>query len=94
MSLYRLSKDRFLAALIAALFLSSIASASESPKLIVQITIDQLRADLPSRYYDRFGDKGFKFFWENGTVYLDAHHAHANTETIVGHTTLSTGAQP
>ena len=80
--------------LIAGFVLTSLAHASEPPKLIVQVTIDQLRADLPNRYYDRFVDKGFKFFWENGTVYTDAHHAHANTETIVGHTTLSTGAQP
>jgi predicted AlkP superfamily pyrophosphatase or phosphodiesterase len=27
-------------------------------------------------------------------VYRNAHHAHANTETIVGHTTLATGAHP
>ncbi|MHC5027987.1 MAG: alkaline phosphatase family protein, partial [Planctomycetota bacterium] len=27
-------------------------------------------------------------------VYTDAHHDHANTETIVGHVTLSTGAYP
>jgi predicted AlkP superfamily pyrophosphatase or phosphodiesterase len=27
-------------------------------------------------------------------VYNNAHHAHANTETIVGHVTLATGAHP
>ena len=27
-------------------------------------------------------------------MYADAHHSHANTETIVGHTTLATGAYP
>ncbi len=27
-------------------------------------------------------------------MYEDAHHAHSNTETIVGHTTLATGAYP
>ncbi len=27
-------------------------------------------------------------------MYRNAHHAHANTETIVGHTTLATGANP
>ena len=29
-----------------------------------------------------------------GTVYEDAHHRHSNTETIVGHVTLATGADP
>ena len=64
------------------------------PKLILQITVDQLRGDLPTRYYDRLGDGGFRYLWENGIVYRDAHHAHANTETIVGHATLATGAHP
>jgi hypothetical protein len=27
-------------------------------------------------------------------VYRNVHHAHANTETIVGHATLATGAHP
>jgi arylsulfatase A-like enzyme len=68
--------------------------ASPAPRLVLQITVDQLRGDLPNRYYDRLGKGGFRYLWENGTVYADAHHAHANTETIVGHTTLVTGAHP
>lgn len=71
------------------------AQAPDSPpRLVLQITIDQLRGDLPFRYYDRFGEGGFRYLIEQGTVYRDAHHAHANTETIVGHTTLATGAHP
>jgi hypothetical protein len=64
------------------------------PKLVLQITVDQLRGDLPTRYYDRLGDGGIRYLWENGVVYRNAHHAHANTETIVGHATLATGAHP
>ncbi len=64
------------------------------PKLVLQITVDQLRGDMPRRYYDRLGEGGFRYLMEKGTVYLDAHHRHANTETIVGHTTLATGADP
>ncbi len=64
------------------------------PKLILQITVDQLRGDLPTRYYSRLGAGGFRYLWENGVVYRNAHHAHANTETIVGHATLATGAHP
>jgi hypothetical protein len=70
------------------------AHADDKPKLILQITVDQLRGDLPTRYYDRLGDGGFRYLWESGIVYRDAHHAHANTETIVGHATLATGAHP
>lgn len=68
--------------------------AQKKPRLVLQITVDQLRGDLPTRYYDRLGEGGFRYLWEKGLVYSNAHHAHANTETIVGHTTLATGAHP
>lgn len=64
------------------------------PKLIVQITVDQLRGDLPMRYRDRFPKGGFRYLLEKGTHYSNAHYRHANTETAVGHATLFTGADP
>ena len=64
------------------------------PRLVLQITVDQLRADLPWRHAANFGPNGFRYLMEHGVVYLDAHHAHANCETIVGHATLATGADP
>ncbi|MGB5705441.1 MAG: alkaline phosphatase family protein [Arenicellales bacterium] len=74
--------------------LSVSVFAADKPKLVLQITVDQLRGDLPTRYYDRLGEGGFRYLWENGLVYGNAHHAHANTETIVGHATLATGTHP
>jgi predicted AlkP superfamily pyrophosphatase or phosphodiesterase len=76
------------------LTLSPALAENLQPRLVLQITVDALRGDLPNRYYDRLGEKGFRYLWENGTVYIDAHHGHANTETIVGHVTLATGAHP
>ena len=64
------------------------------PRLILQITVDQLRGDLPGRYGDRLGKGGFRYLFEQGTWYTDAHYLHANTETAVGHATLATGADP
>jgi len=81
-------------ALFATLLVSPPVLAGDNPKLILQVTVDQLRGDLPTRYYDRLGDGGFRYLWESGIVYRNAHHAHANTETIVGHATLATGAHP
>ena len=80
--------------ILAACLLSAAVNAADKPKLILQITVDQLRGDLPTRYYDRLGAGGFRYLWESGIVYGNAHHAHANTETIVGHATLATGAYP
>ncbi|WP_245222577.1 alkaline phosphatase family protein [Ruegeria sp. HKCCSP351] len=70
------------------------ASAQSQPKLILQITVDQLRGDMPIRHLTQFGEGGFRYLLEEGIHYNNAHHTHANTETIVGHTTLATGANP
>lgn len=73
---------------------SNETNAGDKPKLILQITVDQFRGDLPTRYYDRLGKGGLRYLLDKGVVYNNAHHAHANTETIVGHVTLATGAHP
>jgi predicted AlkP superfamily pyrophosphatase or phosphodiesterase len=70
------------------------SQVAEKPRLVLQITVDQLRGDQPRRYLPKMGAGGFRYLLENGVVYEDAHHAHANTETIVGHATLATGAHP
>jgi len=70
------------------------AGACSTPRLVLQITVDQLRGDLPRRYLDKMGSGGFRYLLKKGVVYENAHHAHAATETIVGHTTLATGAHP
>ncbi|GMR18584.1 MAG: alkaline phosphatase family protein [Gammaproteobacteria bacterium] len=74
----------------------TIANAQISPeiRLVLQITVDGLRADLLNRYANSFGKGGFKYLMQNGTRYTNAHYQHANTETIVGHTTLATGTYP
>ena len=75
---------------------SSIANAQPRSKvrLVLQITIDGLRADLINRYSNGFGKGGFRLLIEKGTHYTNAHYQYANTETIVGHTTLATGTFP
>jgi predicted AlkP superfamily pyrophosphatase or phosphodiesterase len=70
------------------------AIGAEKPKLVLQITVDQLRADLLSRNIAHFGEGGFRLLLDRGAIFADAHHRHANTETIVGHTTLATGTDP
>ena len=72
----------------------SAAHADGEVRLVLQITVDGLRADLPARSMDHFGDGGFRFLLDNGVVFTNAHYQHANTETIVGHATLATGAHP
>lgn len=98
----KLESIHLIRAVISLLAIALLTSADASgqgfypkaPKLILQITVDQLRGDMPARVYDRLGDGGFKYLYENGVVYENGHHRHANTETVVGHATLATGADP
>ena len=82
-----------LAASIGALGASGMeaATAAEPPKLILALTIDGLRGDIPFRYAERFGAGGFRYLMEQGLVYDNAHYQHSTTFTAVGHATLFTG---
>ncbi|MCB9471902.1 MAG: alkaline phosphatase family protein [Candidatus Obscuribacterales bacterium] len=63
-------------------------------KLVLQITIDQLRGDQPLIFRERFGEGGFKLLFDRGAYYANAHYCHADTETAPGHATLATGTVP
>ena len=70
------------------------AEPGQHPRLILQVTVDALRGDLPDRYNHVFGEGGFRYLMSEGVHYTNAHYQHANTETIVGHVSLATGAVP
>jgi hypothetical protein len=74
----------------------ALADSGAAPeiRLVLQVTVDGLRADLINRYEAGFGEGGFRYLLDKGVVYKNAHYQHANTETIVGHTTLATGTTP
>ena len=74
--------------------ISAFAEQQDRPKLVLEIVVDQLRGDMPDMVLDRLDSGGFRYLTEKGVWYQNAHHPHANTETIVGHVTLSTGAYP
>lgn len=63
------------------------------PKLVVLISVDQLRGDLLDRYRPAFTG-GFQRLLERGYVFTQASEAHALTQTAVGHAALSTGVFP
>ncbi|WP_455365616.1 alkaline phosphatase family protein [Kaarinaea lacus] len=70
------------------------STTKAKPRLILQITVDALRSDLPKRYAHVLGEGGFRYLMEQGIDYTNAHYQHANTETIVGHVSLATGSVP
>ena len=76
------------------ILLSAAAAGAESPRLILQITVDALRGDLPQRHLHNMGKGGFRYLFDKGVHYSNAHYQHGNTETIVGHASLATGTTP
>ncbi|MEH0688158.1 alkaline phosphatase family protein [Vibrio cholerae] len=71
-----------------------VVAQEAKPKLVLQVTVDGLRGDLLDRYKHNFGEGGFRYLMDQGTHFTNAHYQHGNTETIVGHVSLATGAPP
>jgi len=91
----RVSAAIAVAVLLLSAPVTAAAQTAERPvRLVLQITVDQLRGDLIDRYSAGYGKGGFQLLLDNGAFYVDAHHRHANTETVVGHATLATGTDP
>jgi len=86
--------NQYIRYIVITCLLGASAASVAGPRLVLQITVDGLRGDLLERYADNFGEGGFQHMQSKGVVYSNAHYLHANTETIVGHTTLATGATP
>lgn len=92
--LVRISLALFTLLLASLTVLTNSAWAGEQPKLVLQITVDGLRGDLPQRFSNVLGEGGFRYLMGKGIYYTNAHYQHANTETIVGHASLATGTVP
>ena len=66
----------------------------EQPGLIVGIVIDQMRYDYISRYWNRFGEGGFRRLIDEGTFCRNAQYLYLNTQSGPGYTTIATGTMP
>lgn len=75
---------------LASLMLAMPIQAAQTD-LVLFITVDQLRGDMPWRFRDRFGDGGFRYLMEHGSSYQNANYQHGSTLTAPGHATLATG---
>ena len=86
--------------LLSIILLSSIGIKAQSnskldrPKLIVGIVVDQMRYDYLTRFYNKYGDGGFKRLMNDGFNCENAHFNYIPTYTAVGHTSIYTGTTP
>ena len=65
-----------------------------TPKLVVGIVVDQMRYDYLTRFYDHYGQDGFRRLVEQGFNCKNNHFNYAPTSTGPGHTSVYTGTTP
>jgi len=70
------------------------AQQHKSPKLVVGIVIDQMRAEYLNRFYDQFGDQGFKRLMNEGFNCRNVYYNYVPTVTAAGHTSIYAGTTP
>src|SRR5690554_5338041 len=64
------------------------------PKLVVGIVVDQMRWDYLYRYYERYGDGGFKRMLNEGFTCENTYIDYSASVTGIGHATVYTGSVP
>lgn len=70
------------------------SSELKQPKLVVGIVVDQMRHDYIYRYWNKFGNGGFKKIINDGYFYRNAHYNYVPTYTGPGHASIYTGTSP
>ncbi len=70
------------------------ATTLQRPKLVVGIVVDQMRWDYLYRYYNRYGNDGFKRLLNQGFSCENTFISHLPSYTAVGHSTIFTGSVP
>ena len=66
----------------------------QQPKLVVGIVVDQMRFDYINRYWNDYGDDGFKRLISEGYNCTNTHFNYIPTYTGPGHASIYTGATP
>ena len=67
---------------------------NERPKLVVGIVVDQMRYDYLTRFYNKYGDGGFKRMMNEGFNCKNNHFNYIPTYTGPGHASIYTGTTP
>ncbi len=69
-------------------------NSTETPRLLVVVSFDQMRADYLSRWRELWSEDGFAQLLRDGRNYSNCAFTHSATATGPGHSILSTGAYP
>lgn len=83
-----------LVATICTFSLNAQEGEKEKTKLVVGIVVDQMRYDYLSRFWERYGDDGFKRMINDGYNFKNNHFNYIPTYTGPGHASVYTGTGP
>ncbi|TAI49724.1 alkaline phosphatase PafA [Flagellimonas allohymeniacidonis] len=67
---------------------------TQNPKLVVGIVVDQMRYDYLTRFWNHYGEGGFKRMVREGFNCKNHHFNYAPTSTGPGHASVYTGTTP
>lgn len=73
---------------------ATVNNGIDRPKLVVGLVIDQMRWDYLYRYYNLYGNGGFKRLMQKGYSFENTFIPYATAVTAAGHATLYTGSLP
>lgn len=65
-----------------------------NPKLVIGIIVDQMRYDYLTRFYNKYGEGGFKRMMNEGFNCKNNHYNYIPTYTGPGHASVFTGTTP
>lgn len=88
---------KIITSLVAVLTISSVkaqVNVPETPKLVIGITIDQLRGDYLDFFQSNFGEKGFKRLLREGLVYQNMSFDFPDVNGASAISTIYTGSDP
>ena len=66
----------------------------QTPKLVVTLTIDQLRTDYLEKFAPLYGESGFKRLMREGLIYTNAEYSFDGADRASGIATIFSGATP
>lgn len=72
----------------------SKALEMDKPKLVVGVVVDQMRYEYLDRYWDLYGENGFKRLACEGFSFKNTHVTHFPSLTSPGHASIFTGTGP
>ena len=90
-----MNKSRLLTSLVVLMALMSAeAQASDTPRLVVNILVDQLRTDYMEAFSSLYGEGGFRRLMNEARFYADAQHPFRGADRASAAATQATGTTP